>query len=78
MENLVSMSDFDQSFQKETVCYFGANVTVLSRAVAFQKILAFPSIVFDFDGRHSIEPLFNLVFLPNRLKALVTSRETRK
>lgn len=72
------MRDLEKPLQQETIRHFRAHITVLPRTVALQKILALPSIVLNLDRRHSIEPLFNLAFLPNRQKRLVTLRETQK
>lgn len=49
MKNLVRVSNPDESLQKKPVRNLRANITVLSRTVAFQKVLALPAIIFDLD-----------------------------
>ena len=56
MQNLIGVCYFDQALQEEPIGYFGANITVFSGTVAFKKILALPSIVFDFNCCHKKWP----------------------
>ena len=56
MENLVRVCYLDKALQEETIGHFCAKVAVFSGTVAFEKILALPSIVFDFNCCHEKWP----------------------
>jgi hypothetical protein len=72
MQNLVGVGYFDQTLQEQTISHFGTNITVFSGTVSFEKILALPSIVFDFNCCHEKWPLAGRPSPQHALKAPVT------
>ena len=66
------MSDLHETLQQQSVCHLGADITVFTRTIALQEVLALPSIIFDLHCGHKIEPLLVTALLPNRLKPSVT------
>ncbi len=69
------MNDSSQSLQKQAVRYFSANIAVFPRTVPFEKVLALPTIIFDFNSRHVGEPCLKGELLRERLKNRVTFKK---
>ena len=72
LKNLISVSNFDQPLQQQSISHLRADIAVLARAVALKEILALPAIIFDFHCGHKVEHLLVTALLPNRLKPSVT------
>ena len=58
-QHFIRVSDLYEAFQEKPVGYFGAYVTILTRTVSFQKVLALPTIVLDFNRGHTREAFVN-------------------
>jgi len=49
------VSDLDQPFEEEPIRYLRADITVFTRTIPFQKVLALPSIILDLNSGHKNE-----------------------
>ena len=58
-QHFIGMSDLYEALQKKPIGHLGAYVAILSGTIPFQKVLALPTIVLDFNCGHTREAFVN-------------------
>src|SRR3989441_13330295 len=69
LKNLIRVSDLHQTLQQQSIRHLCANITVFTRAVALQEILALPSIIFDLHCGHTNRAFLRTLPFPKSTKA---------
>lgn len=64
LEYLVRVSNLHKTLQQQSVRQLRADITVFSWTITLQEVLAFPTVILDLDGGHTI-PLLRIVLPPS-------------